>query len=368
MRNRNPMKETLLVLRGLLAEEFEIEYDLFYNTPLLKAGTGSDEAPVWKPVLSKDMTGEQLKEELEKQLRTYLEANGTKPGVVHLEESGSFTVETIEKGEQNLLENKVAVITGVAGAIGHGICKKLLSEGCCVAATDINRDRLNKLVKGFEKDFGDRIAGFEMDVTDEVSVAGCFQQIVSHWGGFDIVVINAGIAHVSSLNEMKLEDFQKLEKVNIDGTLLVLAEAGRGLSLQGTGGDIVLVSTKNVFAPGATFGAYSATKAASHQLARIASLELAPRDIRVNMVSPDAVFSSGEFRSGLWAEVGPGRMKARGLDAAGLEEYYKNRNLLKTKVTARHVANAVTFFITRQTPTTGSTIPVDGGLPDATPR
>ena len=59
---------------------------------------------------------------------------------------------------------------------------------------------------------------------------------------------------------------------------------------------------------------------------------------------------------------------ARGLDEAGLEAYYRSRNLLKAGVTAKHVANAVIFFVTRQTPTTGSTIPVDGGLPDATPR
>ena len=130
----------------------------------------------------------------------------------------------------------------------------------------------------------------------------------------------------------------------------------------------MLVSTKNVFAPGARFGAYSATKAAAHQLARIASLELAEIDVRVNMVSPDAVFSHGPRRSGLWAEVGPDRMKARGLDEKGLEDYYRRRNLLKTRVTAVHVAKAVLFFATRQTPTTGATIPVDGGLPDATPR
>ena len=79
-------------------------------------------------------------------------------------------------------------------------------------------------------------------------------------------------------------------------------------------------------------------------------------------------FSNGNRRSGLWAEVGPDRMSARGLDAQGLEDYYQNRNLLKTKVTARHVAKAVLFFATRQTPTTGATLPVDGGLPDATPR
>jgi len=156
--------------------------------------------------------------------------------------------------------------------------------------------------------------------------------------------------------------------VNVDGTLTVLAESARHFAYQASGGDIVLVSTKNVFAPGARFGAYSATKAAAHQLGRIASLELADLDVRVNMVSPDAVFSHGARKSGLWAAVGPDRMRARGLDEAGLEEYYRTRNLLKARVTAEHVANAVLFFATRQTPTTGATLPVDGGLPDATPR
>ena len=148
----------------------------------------------------------------------------------------------------------------------------------------------------------------------------------------------------------------------------MLAECARLFGLQNTGGDIVMVSTKNVFAPGANFGAYSATKAAGHQLARIASQEFAALDVRVNMVAPDAVFSHGQRKSGLWSEIGPERMSARGLSPEGLEEYYQNRNLLKAKITARHVGRAVLFFATRQTPTTGATIPVDGGLPDATPR
>src|SRR5262249_24166940 len=119
---------------------------------------------------------------------------------------------------------------------------------------------------------------------------------------------------------------------------------------------------------GGKLGAYSATKAAAHQLARIASLELAEIDVRVNMVAPDAVFSHGARKSGLWAEVGPDRMRARGLDEAGLEEYYRGRNLVKARITADHVARAVLFFATRQTATAAATTPVDGGLPDATPR
>jgi enoyl-[acyl-carrier-protein] reductase (NADH) len=61
-------------------------------------------------------------------------------------------------------------------------------------------------------------------------------------------------------------------------------------------------------------------------------------------------------------------MRDKGIDEKGLQEYYRKRNLLKARVTAQHVAEAVLFLVTRRTPTTGATIPVDGGLPDATPR
>jgi rhamnulose-1-phosphate aldolase/alcohol dehydrogenase len=266
------------------------------------------------------------------------------------------------------LSREVALVTGAAGAIGSAISQELLQQGCHVAVTDLPGENLDSLVHELRAACGDRVLGVPLDVTDQNSVATAFRAVIEAWGGVDLIVANAGVAMVSSLAEMSLDAFRKLERVNVEGTLLVIAEAARHFRVQGTGGDIVLVSTKNVFAPGAKFGAYSATKAAAHQLARIASLELAEIGVRVNMVSPDAVFSHGGRKSGLWAEVGPDRMRARGLDEKGLEEYYRQRNLLKAKVTAEHVAKAVLFFATRQTPTTGATLPVDGGLPDATPR
>jgi rhamnose utilization protein RhaD (predicted bifunctional aldolase and dehydrogenase)/NAD(P)-dependent dehydrogenase (short-subunit alcohol dehydrogenase family) len=266
------------------------------------------------------------------------------------------------------LSRQVAVVTGAAGAIGSGLSRAFLGQGCHVAVTDLPGDRLDGLVEELRSEFGQRVLGVPLDVTHPDSIATAFSTIISIWGGVDLVLINAGMALVASLSEMNLDDFRRVQKVNVEGTLLVLAEAARHLELQGTGGDVVVISSKNVFAPGAQFGAYSATKAAAHQLARIASLELAAIDVRVNMVSPDAVFSEGQRKSGLWAEVGPDRMRARGLNEKELEEYYRNRNLLKAKVTASHVANAAFFFCTRQTPTTGVTLPVDGGLPEATPR
>ncbi|MCP4294700.1 MAG: SDR family oxidoreductase, partial [Proteobacteria bacterium] len=88
----------------------------------------------------------------------------------------------------------------------------------------------------------------------------------------------------------------------------------------------------------------------------------------VNMVNPDAVFGDETISSKLWDTVGPERMKSRGLDAAGLKDYYRQRNLLKTSVLAEHVGNAVVFFASEKTPTTGATLPVDGGVPSAFPR
>lgn len=272
------------------------------------------------------------------------------------------------KGKASALAGEAAIVTGAAGAIGSAVVETLLAEGCHVAAADLPGERLVRLARDLAAHYGPRIIGVEMDVTDAASVKRAFEEVTRAWGGVDLVIVNAGAAMVSSLEEMTLESFQRLERINIDGSLLTLAEASRHFRMQGTGGDVVMISTKNVFAPGARFGAYSATKAAAHQLARIASLELAGIDVRVNMVAPDAVFSHGARKSGLWAEVGPDRMKARGLSEDQLEEYYRSRNLLKARVTADHVARAVLFFATRQTPTTGATLPVDGGLPDATPR
>ena len=377
-------------IRGLLATP-TADDDMPYHPVILKALTGPeaiefasspekqggpyppaigrlDRPPLYLEVSGSYASAAAFRQQLAGKLEPYVAQHGAKPQAVCLRDLGVLYVsDGLPDGGQPL-HNKVALVTGSAGAIGHGICRALLNQGCYVAATDLPGERLDAMAREFAETAGERVVGVPLDVTDAASVAAGFERVVQTWGGLDIVVVNAGIALALALMEMSLEAFQKLEKVNVEGALLTIAESGRLMSLQGTGGDIVLISSKNVFAPGAKFGAYSATKAASHQLARIASLELAEFGIRVNMVAPDAVFSDGSYKSGLWATVGPDRMKARGLDQAGLEEYYRNRNLLKARVTAQHVANAVLFFVTHQTPTTGATIPVDGGLPDATPR
>ena len=86
------------------------------------------------------------------------------------------------------------------------------------------------------------------------------------------------------------------------------------------------------------------------------------------MINADAIFGDASNRSGLWDKVGPERARARGIDPSELETFYRGRNLLRARVTADHVGNAVVFFASQATPTTGASLPVDGGLPDAFPR
>ena len=267
------------------------------------------------------------------------------------------------------LEGRIVAVSGGAGAIGAGIAEVCLEAGAHVALCDISEDRLTHTVLSLrESHGGEAIAAVPVDVTSEESVAAAFAEITRTFGGVDVVVPNAGIALVAALDKLAVGDLQHVINVNAIGCFLFLREGARLLKAQGIGGSVVLISSKNVFAPGAEFGAYSASKAAAHQLGRVAAVELAPVGVHVNMVNPDAVFGDAENRSGLWETVGPDRARGRNLSMQDLEEYYRNRSLLKTRVTARHVGNAVVFFASQATPTTGASLPVDGGLTETFSR
>jgi NAD(P)-dependent dehydrogenase (short-subunit alcohol dehydrogenase family) len=267
------------------------------------------------------------------------------------------------------LQGQVAVVTGGGGAIGLGIADRLLTAGAAVAISDIDKKTLNKVFSVLAGKHGeDRIEKILCDVTRYESVERAFMEISGRFGGIDILVPNAGVAHVAKVEDLDADKFRQVIDVNLIGTFNTIKASIPVFRRQGTGGNIVVVSSKNVFDPGASFGAYSASKAGAHQISKIAALELAELGVRVNLVNPDAVFGDDDVPSKLWELVGPERMKSRGLDPEGLKEYYRQRNLLKVSVKAEHVGNAVVFFAAEETPTTGATLPIDGGIPAAFPR
>ena len=206
------------------------------------------------------------------------------------------------------------------------------------------------------------------DVRDSVSVRTAMDAACRKAGGVDMVIANAGVATSGSIVDVDDDEADRVIDVNLRGYVRTVREAARLLRHQGSGGHIVIISSKNVFAPGKEFSLYSLTKAGGHQLGKIAAMELASDGIKVNMINPDAVFSGGGRQSGLWQEVGPGRAAAHGVDPADLEDFYRQRNLLQTTVSAEDVGRAVLFFVSDQTPTTGASLPVDGGVPGAFPR
>ena len=260
-------------------------------------------------------------------------------------------------------------MTGAGGAIGAGVAERLLAAGALVAISDVDEDRLCRVHEHLaERNEASRIESIACDVTNLRSVERAFEEVSCRAGGIDILVPNAGVAHVATLEALEPEKLGQVVAVNLMGTFNTIKAAIPVLKRQATGGNIVLISSKNVPDPGAAFGAYSASKAGAHQVAKIAALELAELGVRVNMVNPDAVFGDEKISSGLWDLIGPERMKSRGLDPEGLREYYRQRNLLKVSVQAEHVGNAVVFFASEGTPTTGASFPVDGGVPSAFPR
>lgn len=265
------------------------------------------------------------------------------------------------------LSRRIALVTGAAGGIGKAIAERLAAEGAMVVLTDIDLEKTRKVADAINQKAGEANAtAVKMDVTSESSVRRAFEETVRAYGGMDILVSNAGIAKSSPVDRLLLSDWDRSIAVNATGHFLVCREALRIFKEQSIGGNIVVISTKNVLAPGKDFGAYSASKAAQAQLSRILAIEGADDKIRVNMINPDGVFQE----SGLWSkEIREERAKAHGIPIGKLEDFYSQRNLLKLKILPGDVAEAVLFFASdRSAKTTGAILPVDGGVREAFPR
>ncbi|PYN39588.1 MAG: bifunctional rhamnulose-1-phosphate aldolase/short-chain dehydrogenase [Candidatus Rokuibacteriota bacterium] len=265
------------------------------------------------------------------------------------------------------LARRIALVTGGASGIGRAVARRLASEGAHVVVADLDEAGARKAADEIEAAVGaGRALGLRMDVSREDSVSAALGETVLAYGGLDILVSNAGIAHSCPVAELSLADWERSFAVNATGHFLVAREAMRILVAQGLGGALVFVATKNVMSPGKDFAAYSAAKAAEAQLAKVLALEGAPHGIRSNIVNPDAVFQDSK----LWTEeVRRERAAAQGIPVTELEDFYRKRNLLGVRILPEDVAEAVLFLASdRSAKTTGCTLTVDGGVKDAFPR
>jgi len=243
---------------------------------------------------------------------------------------------------------EVALVTGAASGIGSACVESLLARGAAVVALDINPEVAGLFARP-------DVLGLQCDVTVSQQISLALDRAVAAFGGLDLLVLAAGIfpggEHVAALDD---DLWRRVMQVNLDANLTLLRETHPLLKLALRGGRVVIIGSKNVPAPGPGAAAYSASKAALTQLARVVALEWGADGIRVNTLHPNAVFDTG-----IWSEeVLAQRARHYGLSVAA----YRTNNVLQVEVFSRDVAElAAAMCGSLFDKTTGAQLPVDGG-------
>ncbi|MEW8561343.1 MAG: bifunctional aldolase/short-chain dehydrogenase [Candidatus Thiodiazotropha sp.] len=255
----------------------------------------------------------------------------------------------LHKGSQPPpFQGEVALITGAASGIGRACVDSMLRRGAAV----VGLDRSPVIVDQHPRaDF----LGLQRDISDTEGLKSALEQALLRFGGVDMLILNAGVfpggCPVSELDD---DSWRQVMSVNLDANLSLLRECHGYLKQAPRTGRVVVIGSKNVPAPGQGAAAYSASKAALTQLARVTALEWAADAIRINTLHPDAVFDTG-----IWTEeVLAARAKHYGVSV----KEYKRRNLMRCEISSSDVAElAAELCDQRFSKTTGAQIPVDGG-------
>lgn len=251
-------------------------------------------------------------------------------------------------GSKPEFQGEIALVTGGASGIGKACVEALLAQGAAVVAVDINPEVTSMLTR---PDY----LGLVCDVANESEVINSIQQTIKRFGGLDILILNAGMFPLSKkIAELATDDWRQVMQVNLDTNLIYMRETYNALKSAPKGGRVVMIGSKNVPAPGPGAAAYSASKAALTQLARVAALEWGGDNIRINTLHPDAVFDTA-----IWTEeVLTARAKHYGMSV----DDYKRKNILKTELKSMDVAELAAAMCGKLfAKTTGAQLPIDGG-------
>jgi rhamnose utilization protein RhaD (predicted bifunctional aldolase and dehydrogenase)/NAD(P)-dependent dehydrogenase (short-subunit alcohol dehydrogenase family) len=246
------------------------------------------------------------------------------------------------------LAGEVAVVTGAASGIGRACALELLDRGAAVIGLDINPGVTEMTdAAGY--------LGVPCDLASMDATAAALDSSVERFGGADMLVAAAGLFPESApISAHDPAAWRRAMSVNVDGLAQLLSLMHPLLLQAPSGGRVVVIGSKNVAAPGPGASAYSASKTAANQIARVAALEWAPDGIRVNSVHPDAVFDTALWTPELLAE----RAARYGMTI----DEYKRRNLMSIEITSAAVAAVVATMLGPVfAPITGSHVPIDGG-------
>src|SRR5262249_54549610 len=199
--------------------------------------------------------------------------------------------EVREGGARVRCSGEVVLVTGAASGIGKASVESFLKRGAAVVALDRNA-AVESLWKRPD------VHGVTCDLTDARAIEAALDAAVKRYGGIDMLGLNAGIfPSAQPIANIAAESWRSALSVNAEANLLVMQACHVLLRLAPRGGRVVVIGSKNVPAPGPGAAAYSASKAALNQLARVAALEWAKDGIRINTLHPNQVFDTA-----LWTE------------------------------------------------------------------
>jgi 2-keto-3-deoxy-L-fuconate dehydrogenase len=186
------------------------------------------------------------------------------------------------------LDGQVAVVTGGGSGIGAATCRAFAEQGARVVVAELSEDGGRQVAQ----DLGDAALFWRTDVTDLTSVQAAVAAAVERFGRLDVLVNNAGIAHVGSVQETEASDWSRLIAVNMTGVFHgSRAAVDQMLGQDPSGGVIINIASVAGLVGIARRFAYCATKGAVIAMTRQLAVEYVKQGIRCNAICPGTVFS-----------------------------------------------------------------------------
>ena len=246
------------------------------------------------------------------------------------------------------LKNKVAIVTGARRGMGRAHALALAKAGAKVVVADISQEECEKVVQEIKKNKGEAIA-VKCDVTKKEEIDQMIQAAVKEWGKLDILVNNAGIAEFVPFMEMTEAEWDKTIDINLKGYFLCAQAAAKEMAKQKSGAivNIASVAMGQIGVGFPNLAHYCASKGGIVGMSEAMAIELAPYNIRVNVVSPGVIDTP---------MIDPVRQDKASMDGI------MGRVPLHRVGKPEEVANAVVFLASDDSSyMTGSVVVVDGG-------
>jgi len=249
------------------------------------------------------------------------------------------------------LTHKVAAVTGAGSGIGEAIALVFARQGAQVAVIDVDEDAARHTVDRINA-AGGQARALRADVTDRASVHAAFVNIDADLGRLDVLVNNAGIAHVGTVETTQEEDFDRVYRVNVKGVYLCTQAA---LPLMLRGGGVIL----NMCSIAALVGipdrvAYSMTKCAVLTMTRSIAVDYMKKSVRCNCICPARVHTP--FVDGYLAANYPGREQEVFDQLSAYQPLGRMGTPEEVAQLALYLCSDEAAFIT------GQAFPIDGGV------